>query len=159
MIRVSRLADYGVVLLAEIAKTEAGPHSARGLSVGTGIPEPTVMKVLKLLGKAGLVQAVRGAHGGYHLAHAPGRICLHAVVEAVDGPVAVTLCTHEAGEACEFASHCTAQGGWQAVNRALKETLARFTLADFLKEQGREETLPSTAAAEDERRWAIATPS
>lgn len=132
MIKLSRLADYGIVILCEMAAGQADLFSARFLSEKTTINEPTIMKILKLLVKAGIVSSVRGPKGGYALVNGAEAISILAVVEAIDGPVAVTLCSEDHGDACNYQAQCAAKGGWHKVNRALKETLEGFTIADFM---------------------------
>ncbi len=133
MIRLSRLADYAVVLMCEMARAPgAGTFSARQLHEQTHISQPAIMKLLKMLAGAGLVRSTRGASGGYALAYAPEDISMFDIVKAIDGPVAITMCSHEAGEPCAFEAHCTARSGWRVVNRALQNTLAQFSIADFM---------------------------
>lgn len=132
MIRISRLADYGVLIMCELARDSHTLYSARQLSERTGISEPAIMKVLKLLSKSGLIESVRGPKGGYRLGHDPQDVNVLRVVRAIDGPVAVTRCAHSDGEPCQFEASCHASHGWGVVNQALQQTLERFTIRDFL---------------------------
>ena len=93
MIRMNKLTDYGVVLLTTFAREPAQGISARELSTRTGIPQPTVVKLLKTLLKAGLLVSQRGTKGGYALAKLPEEVPVSAVIEALEGPLAITECS------------------------------------------------------------------
>ena len=88
------MTDYAVVLATHLAAAE-GPHAARDLAVQTQIPEPTASKVLKKLARAGVVVSQRGAKGGYALARSPEQIGVNEVIEAIEGPIAVTECSDD----------------------------------------------------------------
>lgn len=132
MIKLSRLADYGIVILCEMAAGQADLYSARSLSEKTTISEPTIMKILKLLVKAGVVSSVRGPKGGYALKGNEQKITVLDVVQAIDGPVAITLCSEHSADACNYESQCIARGGWHQVNEAIKQKLAEFSISDFM---------------------------
>jgi FeS assembly SUF system regulator len=143
MIKLSRLADYGIVILCDMASAQADSqellHSARRLSERTMLNEPTIMKILKLLVKADIVSSVRGPKGGYRLNRPIRTISILDVVNAIDGQVALTLCSEAHGtEHCAHQEHCNLRHGWSRVNVALKETLERFSLADFLPQASAE---------------------
>jgi FeS assembly SUF system regulator len=132
MIRISRLADYGVVVMCEISSNQGRTHSANSLSKKTNMSESAIMKILKLLAKSGLLDSIRGPKGGYFVTKDPKNINVVDVVSAIDGPVSVTICSNDLHEACEFKSACIAKRGWGVVNNALQTTLSAFTIADFI---------------------------
>jgi FeS assembly SUF system regulator len=132
MIRISRLADYGVVLMCEMSLSQGDTHSAHSLSEKTSMSESAIMKILKLLVKSNLLDSIRGPKGGYVVKKDPKDISVLDVVNAIDGPVAVTICSHDSYESCEFKAACAAERGWVNINNALKTTLSGFTIADFL---------------------------
>ncbi len=132
MIRLSRLADYAIVLTCEMAMSPREIFSARKLHEQTGISQSAIMKILKLLAGAELIESARGANGGYRMRKDPGEVTILDVVQAIDGPVAVTLCSHQSAEPCSFEGTCMAKTGWGMVNHALQDTLSSFTIADFL---------------------------
>ena len=84
------MTDYAVVILAEMARGEGGLMTASGLSDKTGLPEPTVAKVLKLLARGGMVESSRGINGGYKLTRQPDDISMAAVITSLEGPVQLT---------------------------------------------------------------------
>jgi len=131
MIRMNKLTDYGVVLLTTFAREPAQGISARELSERTGIPQPTVVKLLKTLLKAGLLVSQRGTKGGYALARTPGEIPVSAVIEALEGPLAITECNVPGS--CEHEKMCPARPNWTAVNAVIHEALARLTLAEMTR--------------------------
>ena len=91
MLRLSKLTDYAVVVLVRLSR-ETGVQTSPGIAAATGIPEPTVAKVLKALAGGGLVVSQRGAHGGYRLLRPLGAIPVAEVIAAMDGPIALTAC-------------------------------------------------------------------
>lgn len=138
MIKISKLADYGVVVMGALAdmknsKSDAAHTivAATDLSTYTHLPTPTVAKVLKLLAKGGLVKSTRGAQGGYYLARDVGTISLADIVRAVDGPVMLVECAEGEGN-CSIAEYCALKGRWGAVNRVVAQALANVPLTALL---------------------------
>ena len=114
------------------AASDAGHENVRALAAATGVPEPTVRKVLKTLAHAGIVGSVRGTHGGYALARPAADITVADVVIAVEGPIAVTECASEAtAGACDLEGRCNVQGPWQRISAAIRDALEGLTLADM----------------------------
>src|SRR5512144_1742152 len=102
MIRLSRLADYGVVLMTHIASAQPVSHSAQSAARATAIPLPTASKLLSALAGAGVLAAVRGVKGGYRLARRPEEISIADIVGAIDGPIALTQCIERGPGHCEL---------------------------------------------------------
>jgi FeS assembly SUF system regulator len=125
MLRISRLTDYATVILASLAG--GGLASATDIAARTHIGLPTVSKLLKELQHAGLVRSVRGARGGYQLARAPAAISAAAIIDAVEGPVALTECAGGAGN-CGIETTCLVGHGWQRISRAIRRALADVSL-------------------------------
>jgi FeS assembly SUF system regulator len=133
MLKISKLSDYATTLLAHLAATQTA-HSATQLGMQTRLPLATVSKLLKLLSKAKLVQATRGANGGYELARAPSSVTIADVLAAVDGPLGITHCTtHD--EHCERSSFCATQSHWQTINKAVIAALESISLEDLAQSQ------------------------
>jgi len=133
MLRISRLADYGVVLATRLAMLRGAElRSVRDLSRETGIPQPTVGKILKQLGREGLVGSERGARGGYRLAHRPETLTVAQVITALEGPIGVTECGIDEDEGdCELSGRCDVRGNWQLINQAIARALEGITLAEM----------------------------
>lgn len=129
MLRISRLTDYAVVLATELGR-HAAPVAVSDLSARTDIPAPTASKVLKSLAKAGVVTSARGATGGYRLSDDASRIPIVRVIEAIEGPIAVTECA-EAETSCEHGRSCDVRANWQRINRAVHDALASISIADM----------------------------
>ena len=129
MLRLSKIADYAVVVLIQLGESDRVQTSSV-IAVRTGIPEPTVAKVLKLLVASGLVFSQRGARGGYRLAHPLDAIAVGDVIRAVEGPIFVTACVEGSAVDCDSSRFCPINGRWQKVNRAIEAVLAAITLAD-----------------------------
>lgn len=133
MLRISKLTDYGVVLATAMAGHEAAAtHTVRDLAGETGIPQPTVSKVLKTLTREGILESHRGAHGGYRLTRPPEQITIAEIVRALEGPIGVTECSHDPGY-CEYEGRCEVQGNWQRISQAVERALAGISLADMLE--------------------------
>lgn len=114
------------------AAHEPAHENVRALAAATGVPEPTVRKVLKTLVRAGIVCSVRGTHGGYALARPAGDISVAEVVIAVEGPIAVTECASEAtAGACDLEGRCNVQGPWQRISAAIRDALVQLSLAEM----------------------------
>ena len=141
MLRLSKLADYAVVVLVRLSVGD-GSQTSPGIAAVTGLPEPTVAKVLKALTAAGLVRSQRGARGGYFLARALSAVAVSDVVAAIDGPIAITSCTEGGHGQCEAEASCPCQGRWDPVNDAVVQALSRITLAD-MSASPRRTTLPA----------------
>lgn len=130
MLRLSRLTDYGVVVLVQLA-SGAPVQTAPGISRATGIPEPTVAKVLKILSSASLVLSQRGARGGYRLARGLHHTSIADVISAIDGPMTVTSCVEASTETCEASGMCPVYGRWGRVNEAIHQALSGISVADL----------------------------
>jgi FeS assembly SUF system regulator len=129
MLRMSKLTDYGLVLLTHMAQGDAAEvRTAQELAQASRVPLPTVSKILKELTKASIVTSHRGRRGGYALARSPGEISVAAVVEALEGPVALTECSISHGE-CSLEPVCVAKGRWGPISRAIQRTLAQLPLS------------------------------
>ncbi len=130
--KLSRLTDYAVILLTKLSFANDEPASAARLSEDLMLPQPTVSKLLKMLTKADLLTAQRGAAGGYRLSRGAGDISIGDVIAAIEGPLALTACIDEREEdVCGVQSFCGMRGNWAVVNTAVSEALNRVTLADM----------------------------
>lgn len=130
MLRLSKLTDYAVVVLVRLAWMD-GVQTSPGVAAATGIPEPTVAKVLKTLALGGLVSSQRGAKGGYRLQRDLRAIPIADVIAAIDGPIALTACVEGSASECESQASCPMRGRWDPVNDAIQQALTSITLADM----------------------------
>jgi FeS assembly SUF system regulator len=130
MLRISRLTDYATVLLAALAEDPAKLQTAAALAARTRIALPTVSKLLKELHHAELVHSTRGLHGGYQLARPPAQISAAAILDALEGPVALTDCAAGHGN-CEIEENCKAGRVWQRLNLAIRRALYDVTLSQL----------------------------
>jgi len=130
MLRLSKLTDYAVVVLVRLAGMDGVQTSPR-IASATGIPEPTVAKVLKILAGGDFVSSQRGARGGYRLNRTLSSIAIADVIAAVDGPIALTACVEGSATECEALCLCPMRGRWDPVNEAIHHALSTITLADM----------------------------
>lgn len=131
MIRMTKQADYGFVLLSRLAEAPDRVVNAPELAEESHLPLPMVSKILKLLTKAGIVRSLRGVKGGYSLARSPERISAVQIVRALEGPVALTVCVEGSPGECDLEPFCAVRGHWQRINVAVEAALARISLADL----------------------------
>lgn len=125
--RLSNLADYAVVTMSAAARHCGGGRvCAAELAAETGLPAPTVQKLVSRLTAAGLLRSIRGAGGGLQLARPAAAISLADIVEAVEGPIALTACTD--GHDCSVDHDCRVRPHWPLVNAALRGALADIPL-------------------------------
>jgi FeS assembly SUF system regulator len=130
MLRISRLTDYGTVLLARLALAPQQQQTAAQLAALTHLPLATVSKLLKQLQRHGLVDSTRGLHGGYRLARPAEDITAVQVLDALEGPVALTECASHPNQ-CGIESSCGVNRAWQKVNAAIRSTLSDITLLEL----------------------------
>src|SRR6516164_3187995 len=130
MLRISRLTDYATVLLATLASEPQRVQTAASLAEQTRIAAPTVSKLLKQLHRAGLVTSTRGLHGGYQLARPAAQISAAAILDALEGPVALTDCSAGHGQ-CEIEETCRVGRVWQRLNLAIRRALYDVSLAQL----------------------------
>ena len=132
MLRISKLTDYGTVVLAHLAGEPNTVCSAADVAAATGIGVPTVSKLLKSLGRSGLVISTRGANGGYQLSRAPREISAADVIDALEGPVSITECSASDSQ-CDYESVCNVGNSWQRINVAIRHALEEVSLIDLLR--------------------------
>jgi len=131
MFRLNKLTDYGIVLMAHVARSpEDLPHTARSLSKATRIPLPTVGKLLRQLSEHGLLTSHRGVKGGYNLARSPRTISVSDIVLALEGPIGFTECSVVAG-LCNMERSCAIKINSQIIGDALRDALDGVMLADL----------------------------
>ena len=127
------MADYGVILMVQLARTSTQRTTAAELADSTALPLPTVSKLLKQLASAGLLVSHRGAAGGYGLSRQPADISVAQVIAALDGPIALTECITAEGAACEMEALCPTRTNWRQINDALVGALAKVSVADMAR--------------------------
>ena len=136
--RLSSLADYAVVMMCAAAR-HCGQASGRGavrlnatsLAGETGLPLPTVQKLVSKLSAAGLIESARGTGGGFRLSRPPVSISLADIIEAIEGPIALTTCVDEHRHDCTLEGDCRVRPHWGVVNRAVRGALAAVSLTSL----------------------------
>lgn len=132
MLKISKLTDYGTLVLSRMAASPETQYSAAELSQKTGLTSTTVSKILKQLTKGEILTSTRGAHGGYQLARKTNSISALEIIRAMEGPVALTECSTDHND-CEIADACQMQSKWQIINLAIRKALSELSLADLSK--------------------------
>ena len=127
MLRLSKLTDYGTVVLAGMAQAPDQTFTAAGLSESTHLPVATVRKLLKLLNRGKVLNSRRGAHGGYTLARSPRDINAVEIIDAIEGPFSITECAGHPGM-CSLEPVCAVGHNWQRINLSIRAALCEVTL-------------------------------
>ncbi|NYZ63675.1 SUF system Fe-S cluster assembly regulator [Luteimonas deserti] len=140
MLRVTKLTDYATVVATVLASRPGSITSAAELADASGLEAPTVSKILKPLAQAGLVEGFRGANGGYRLARPASAINLLEIVEAIEGPLAMTECSLHDGQ-CGISSQCGVRGNWLRINDVVADALRAVSLAQMLGDPARARSL------------------
>ena len=141
MLRIGKLTDYATVILAMLAADRSRVLTAGVLSERTHIASPTVAKLLKQLHRAGLVNSTRGTHGGYQLARDPEHISAAAILDALEGPIALTECSAGSGH-CGIEHTCSVGRTWQRLSVAVRRSLSEITLAQLAGLDTRTPSMP-----------------
>lgn len=130
--RLSSMADYAVVIMSAAARHCGGARVSAGrLAEETGLPAPTVQKLVSRMTSAGLLRSSRGAGGGLRLARPAAAITLADIVEAVEGPIALTSCMEDSRACCTLEDACQVKPHWPVVNEALRGALAKVSLTQL----------------------------
>ena len=132
MLRSTRLADYAVAVIYEMAQKRDSIYSSSCLSEVTKIAKSTLEKILKLLVKGGVLGSVRGASGGYVLKTLPEEISLLQIINAIEGEINITSCA-VSEDSCNLTANCNVKEGWNIIENTIKNSLKDFTIADFIK--------------------------
>jgi FeS assembly SUF system regulator len=132
--RLSNMADYAVVVMSAAARHCGSTRvSATDLAGETGIALPTVQKLVSVMSKAGLLRSARGTGGGIQLARPAAAISLADIIEAVEGPIAMTACVETGSHTCAMEGHCRVQPHWAVVNNAVRGALADINLMSVVR--------------------------
>ena len=130
--RLTHLADYAVVLMTAAARRESGARlSATELAAETGVPLPTAQKLMGQLAASGLLTSARGAGGGFALSRPAGDISLADIVEAVEGPIALTMCSDSNNHECALDKHCRVKPHIGIVGNAVRGALGAVRLTEL----------------------------
>lgn len=132
MLRISKLTDYGTMVLVHLSSREGRVCSASDVAAGTHVALPTVQKLLKLLARSGLIVSSRGADGGYLLSRPAESISAADILDVLEGPVAITECSHDDSR-CELEASCQVGGAWQKISKAIRAALDDISLADLTR--------------------------
>lgn len=131
MIRLSRLADYGIVMMTTMARRPERQYTAAEVAAESAVAPPMASKILKALVRSGLLMSHRGAHGGYELARPAGSISVADVIVALDGPIALTACVVDGPGNCDLEALCPARSNWQRINDAVRGALDGISVLEM----------------------------
>jgi len=157
--RLSNLADYAVVMLAAAARRGETRLSATCLAEETGVPLPTAQKLVGRLAAAGIIVSSRGTGGGFKLARDPSAISLADIVEAVEGPIAMTACVEQGKHDCGVEQTCRVKPHWNAVNDAMRGALAGVSLASLAQTPVRPELVEGLPFSSTDKQGGASTSS
>lgn len=132
MIKVSRMADYAILLVCKMSGDEKKVYSAHDLSIQTKLKITTISKILTKLTKANITSSIRGVTGGYKLVMQAEDISVGNIIDIIDGKVALTVCVEEGeNHNCDLVSLCPSQSNWQIINNTVREALNSVNIAEM----------------------------
>lgn len=132
MIKVSRMADYAILLVCKMSSVEDKVYSAHELSTITALKITTISKILTKLTKAKVTNSIRGVAGGYKLMMKAEDISIGDIIDIIDGQVALTVCVDEdKNHSCDLESMCPSQGNWQVINNTVRNALNSVSIAEM----------------------------
>jgi len=133
MLRVTRLTDYGIVVMTFLAAHPVENFKAHAIAAAIRLPLPVVSKALKMLAREGLLISRRGVRGGYGLSRPPRQIAVADIIRALEGPIALTECSHRSGGECGLSPGCAVRANWNLINGAIRSALEKITLAEMAR--------------------------
>ena len=132
MIKVSRMADYAILLVCKMSNDENKVYSSQELSIITSLKITTISKILTKLTKANVTDSIRGVSGGYKLTMQSEDISVGNIIDIIDGKVALTICVEEGeNHNCNLVSLCPSQSNWQIINNTVREALNSVSIAEM----------------------------
>ena len=132
MIKVSRMADYAILLVCKMSNDENKVYSSQELSIITSLKITTISKILTKLTKANVTDSIRGVSGGYKLTMQAEDISVGNIIDIIDGKVALTICVEEGeNHNCNLVSLCPSQSNWQIINNTVREALNSVSIAEM----------------------------
>ena len=131
MLRITRLADYGIVLMTRMASDPERLYNAPELAQDAKLPQPIVSKILKILARNELLVSHRGVKGGYSLERDPASLSVADIIEALEGPIAITECIDNTPGECSQESCCPVAANWQRINQAIRLALEGIKLSEM----------------------------
>lgn len=143
MLKMSKLVDYGIVLLTYMGSQGASKsYNAKDLAQATSLPVAMVSKILKAFTRSGVLTSRRGPQGGYSLSRTPEQISVADIVVALEGPIALTECLSEQAPSCVIQVLCPTRDHWKRINRSVRDALERVTLAEMCGDITRGRRIP-----------------
>ena len=134
MLKISKLLDYGLLVVVTIAKNNDAPYSAAKIADVTDLNLPTVRKLLNLLSSSNIVESKRGTEGGYILTKSAKSIKVLDIVKAVEDNVRITECCDRRTKGCSVIKKCTVHNYWKLMNKQVIEILSNTSIEDIVKE-------------------------
>jgi FeS assembly SUF system regulator len=155
MLRLNRMTDYAILVLGALSARPSQVVPGAVLAQDTQLNQPTVAKIAKALVKAEIISAERGVNGGYYLRDEANKITVARVIEAIEGPIALTACVDGVEDPCETRHGCFMSGHWNQVNQSIREALEKVSLVELFDPEAMfppavSEKAPQTVAIEDE---------
>tara|TARA_A100001037_G_C15153879_1_gene641911 strand:- start:3718 stop:4188 length:471 start_codon:yes stop_codon:yes gene_type:complete len=133
MLKLGRMTDYAVMVMGHMAQRPGELQTTSDVVISTGLPVPTVSKLLHKLAELELLTAIRGRNGGYRMDRVITDISVSEIIAGFEGPIALTDCLPAGGGLCNFEDRCQVGGRWTTVARAVQQVLDDLTLADMLE--------------------------
>tara|TARA_Y100001960_G_scaffold292623_1_gene334942 strand:+ start:2880 stop:3350 length:471 start_codon:yes stop_codon:yes gene_type:complete len=133
MLKLGRMTDYAVMVMGHMAQRPGDIQTTSDVVISTGLPVPTVSKLLHKLADLKLLTAIRGRNGGYRMDRVTSDISVSEIIAGFEGPIALTDCLPAGAGLCDFEDRCRVGGHWTTVTQAVQQVLDDLTLADMLQ--------------------------
>lgn len=133
MLRLTKITDYGILLMTRMASTGQERFTAGELAEVTRIPSPTVSKIMQMLLHEGLLDSTRGAKGGYRLTRPATEINVRDIINVFEGSIALTECNLD-DSSCDQHDVCSTSNNWKRINQAVGQALQDISLADMTEQ-------------------------
>ena len=132
--KLSTRGKYGLNAMVYLAqKAQEGPQPLRAIAQSNLLPDQYLEQLLGCLRKAGLVNTVRGAQGGYQLAKPPAEITVGHIIDAMEGPLQLSECAIEAEPTCPNSDVCPTRRVWEYLTDSINTLLYSISLQDMLE--------------------------
>jgi Rrf2 family protein len=144
MLRLSKKADYALIAMKHLATRPAGvSSSAREIAEEYNIPIELMAKVLQRLARRGLLTSQQGTRGGYQLAKTAETISVADVIQAIDGPLTVTACSHQNEQCGQFAK-CNIRDPLWRIRERIVAALATCSVSEMAAETAAADGMAAT---------------
>ncbi|MFZ1887332.1 MAG: Rrf2 family transcriptional regulator [Candidatus Binataceae bacterium] len=145
LMQIPRKIEYALRAMIYMADRPGGVARGTEIAAHEQIPKYYLEKVIRDLMRRGLVHARRGPGGGYQLARGADSISFRDIIEAVEGPITLNVCT-DGSSSCALQPSCRMYRVWERGQRVLLEVFSDSSLAEIASSKSPSDALAEAAA-------------